>query len=277
MNEKIDWGQVWQTKMAAAVQAMNGSDCARSWDDKNSARNYWKMVLDARETIDDMIRGMPVEKGSRILDVGAGPGTLAIPLAETAAHITAVEPAGSMGEILAENIAAYGRDNIACVHKRWEDVDEQQDLTPPYDLAVASFSLGMPDIKAAVEKMIRVTRGHVFLLWFAGPASWDRDFQFIYENVFNAPFPPMPKADVIFNVLYQMGIYPNVEVFPARMDHHYPSVDAMVEEFCLKMPGLNETQIETLRAYYDETVEKRDGAAILPYTWQTMKIWWKKS
>lgn len=277
MDKKVDWSQVWQTKMAASVRATGGSDCARAWDDKASARNYWKMVLEAGETIDEIIRGLPVESGSRILDVGAGPGTLAIPLAEKAAHITAVEPAGSMAEILLENIAAYGRDNVVCVNKRWEEVDEKKDLFPPYDLVVASFSLGMPDIRTAVEKMLRVTKGYVFLLWFAGPTSWDYDSQYIFKALFNTPYPPMPKGDVIFNVLYQMGIYPNIEVFPSRMNHLYASVDAMVEEFRLKMPGLTEEQAQTLGEYYEKKVEKRNGAVIFPYTWQTMKLWWKKS
>jgi cyclopropane fatty-acyl-phospholipid synthase-like methyltransferase len=277
MNTDMDWNTVWQSQMAASAKAMGGSDCARAWDNEASARNYWQMVLGARELIDDVLKGLPVGKNCRILDVGAGPGTLVVPLSPKAAHITAVEPAGAMAGVLSENIEAYGLNNVECVHKRWEEIDEKKDISPPYDVVIASFSLGMPDIRAAIEKMQRASGGHVFLLWFAGPSSWDRDSNYIFKTLFNREYPGMPQADVIFNVLYQMGIYPHVDVFPGRMDHHYDSLDDIVADFKMRMPNLSETQASVLKAYYEKIVEKRNGKVILPYTWQSMKLWWKKA
>lgn len=87
----------------------------------------------------------------------------------------------------------------------------------------------------------------------------------------------MPQADVIFNLLYQMEIYPHVDVFPGRMEHPYDSLDDMVADFNMRMPGLSQTQASTLKAYYETVVEKRNGKVILPYTWQSMKLWWKKA
>jgi hypothetical protein len=134
----------------------------------------------------------------------------------------------------------------------------------------------MPDIRAAIEKMQRVSKGYVFLLWFAGPPSWDRDSRYIFKTLFDREYPGMPQADVIFNLLYQMDVYPNVNVFPGRMEHHYESLDDTVEDFKVRMPNLSETQTSDLRAYYGKIVEKRNGKVILPYTWQSMKLWWKK-
>ncbi|BBO82335.1 SAM-dependent methyltransferase [Desulfosarcina ovata subsp. sediminis] len=276
-TEQMDWGEAWKTRMAASVAAMGGSDCARAWNNEASARNYWRMVLDAREVIDDILKGLPVDKDCRILDVGSGPGTLVVPLAPKVAHITAVEPAGAMADVLHENIDEFGLRNVDCVHKRWEEVDEKKDLSPPYDLVIASFSLGMPDIRAAIEKMQRVSQGYVFLLWFAGPSSWDRESRYLFKTLFDREYPGMPQADIIFNLLYQMGIYPHVDVFPGRMDHYYDSLDDMVGDFKMRMPNLSETQASVLRTYYEKIVEKRNGKVILPYTWQSMKLWWKKA
>ena len=274
---QTDWNEVWKSQMAASVAATGGSDCARSWDNKSSARNYWQMVLNERGWIEDLLNGFPIDGESRILDVGAGPGTLTIPLASKVAHITAVEPAGAMADVLHENIEAYGLKNVECVHKRWEEVDEKKDISPHFDVVIASFSLGMPDIRSAIEKMQRVSKGYVFLLWFAGPPSWDRDFKYTFKTLFNREYPGMPQADVIFNLLYQMEIYPHVDVFPGRMEHPYDSLDDMVADFNMRMPGLSQTQASTLKAYYETVVEKRNGKVILPYTWQSMKIWWKKA
>ena len=83
--------------------------------------------------------------------VSAGPGTLAIPFAEKAAHVTAVEPAEGMCSVMQEKMAEFGVKNITIVQKRWEDVDVARDLEPPYDVVIASFSLGMQDIRAAID------------------------------------------------------------------------------------------------------------------------------
>ncbi|BBO89541.1 class I SAM-dependent methyltransferase [Desulfosarcina ovata] len=275
--EQMDWGEVWKERMAASVAAMGGSDCARAWNNEASARNYWRMVLDAREVIDDILKGLPVDKDCRILDVGSGPGTLVVPLAPKVAHITAVEPAGAMADVLHENIDEFGLRNVDCVHKRWEEVDEKKDLSPPYDLVIASFSLGMPDIRAAIEKMQRVSQGYVFLLWFAGPSSWDRESRYLFKTLFDREYPGMPQADIIFNLLYQMGIYPHVDVFPGRMDHYYDSLDDALADIMMRMPDLSAEQASALKAYYKKIVEKKNGKVILPYTWQSMKLWWEKA
>jgi len=277
MNTDMDWNTVWQSKMAASAAAMGGSDCARAWDNDASARNYWQMVLAAQDLIDKLLSGLPINKDSRILDVGAGPGTLVVPLSPKVAHITAVEPAGAMAGVLDENIKAYGLTNVTCVNKRWEAVDEPKDLSAPYDVVIASFSLGMPDIRVAIEKMQRVSRGFVYLLWFAGPTSWDREYKTLLRDLFGKDYPGMPKADIIFNVLYQMGIYPNVEVFPGRMDHCYGSLDDLVTDCCARMPNLDDAQISTIKAYYQNVVEEKDQGIVLPYTWQSMKLWWRKA
>ncbi len=272
---QMDWNEIWKQQMAAMVAAMGGSDCARAFDNEASARNYWQMVLNEQGWINDLLDTFPVDETSRILDVGAGPGTLTIPLAPKVGHITAVEPSGAMAAVLRENIKANNLTNVDCVQKKWEEVDEQKDLSPYFDVVVASFSLGMPDIGLAIEKMLKVSKGHVFLLWFAGPPSWDKDSTYIFKTLFNMEYPGMPQANVIFNLLYQKGIYPNVDVFPGKMEHHFDSLDDMVADFTMRMPKLSQEQVSEIRDYYETVVEKKNGKVILPYTWQGMTLWWK--
>ena len=72
--------------------------------------------------------GLTVTRDSRVLDIGAGPGTLAIPLAPRVKEVTAVEPGAGMVSILQERAAREGITNIRCIQKRWEDVDPALDL-----------------------------------------------------------------------------------------------------------------------------------------------------
>lgn len=274
-GNELDWNGVWKSRVKASTRAMGGYDCARSFDNKASAQSYWKMVVDAREFVTTLTENLPFTKESRVLDIGAGPGTLTIPLAARTARVTAVEPAGAMAAVLEDNIRDQGLSNARCIQKKWEDVSIETDLEPPYDLVVASFSLGMPDMRPAIEKMIQVCCGHVVLIWFAGPPSWDDDYNFISNTLFDRKFPEMPKGDILFNILYQMDIFPEVSVFPGRMDHYYPGLDRLMEELTDRMPAVTGEGARAIHDYYSGVVEKRGEGIVLPYTWNSMKFTWK--
>ncbi|MCP4115799.1 MAG: class I SAM-dependent methyltransferase [Desulfobacteraceae bacterium] len=276
IGTQIDWNEVWKDKMNAVILAAGGYDCAGSFDNQASAKSYWQMVQEAQDLIEMMINGMEITPDSAVLDVGAGPGTLAYPLARRVSRITAVEPAGAMADILLENVKGDGLGNVDHVGKKWEDVDPEKDLAPPYDIVVASFSLGMADIREAVKKMVQVSSKYIYLFWFAGPPSWERDFKALAQGLDGSDYPGQPKSEILFNVLYQMGIYPNVEVFPARMNHRYPSLEHMVEEYSVKMNLETDEKKAVVRDYFRTVTENHEDDLVLPYTWNTMKIWWKK-
>ena len=99
------------------------------------------MCQQERSRIDKTVWETDISEGSRVLDIGAGPGTLAIPFTQKVAHVTTVEPAEGMCSVMREKMAEFGAKNISIVQKRWEDVDVEKDLQPPYDVVIASFSL----------------------------------------------------------------------------------------------------------------------------------------
>ncbi|MCU0483598.1 MAG: hypothetical protein MUC54_04900 [Chloroflexi bacterium] len=57
--------------------------------------------------------------GERWLDVGAGAGRFALPLALVVAEVVAVEPSPAMGAALAEEAAAHGIGNVRLVAATW--------------------------------------------------------------------------------------------------------------------------------------------------------------
>ena len=175
--EEIDWNEVWKTKMRQNKESSPGRDCARIWESRESALRFWNMCQKERSRIDKTVWETDITEESRVLDIGAGPGTLAIPFAQKAAHVTAVEPAEGMCGVMKEKIAEFGIKNISIIRKRWEEVDVKSDLQPPYDVVIASFSLGMSDIRVAIEKMQEASSKYVYLYHFAGETSWDRQWQ----------------------------------------------------------------------------------------------------
>lgn len=161
--KETDWNEIWKNQMKESRGSSPGRDCARIWERRESALRFWNMCNKERSRIDQTIWETDIRADSRVLDIGAGPGTLAIPFAQKAAYVTAVEPAEGMCGVMKEKMAEFGVSNISIVQKRWEDVDVFSDLSAPYDVVIASFSLGMQDIRSAIEKMVQASSRYVYL------------------------------------------------------------------------------------------------------------------
>ena len=58
-----------------------------------------------------------------LLDVGAGGGRLALPLATRCAHVVAVEPSPSMGAVLQQQAREAGISNVTLVESGWVEAD----------------------------------------------------------------------------------------------------------------------------------------------------------
>jgi len=135
-----------------------------------------------------------------------------------------------MAGVLAANVAQEGIANVTCVRKKWEDVTLPE-LSGPYDVVLASLSLGMPDIRAALEKMDHVCCGKVYLIWPVGVTAWERHYSEAWPLVHGETYVSGPKADVLFNVLLQMGICPDVHVYREDHEETFSSLDEAVSYY----------------------------------------------
>ncbi len=273
----IDWNEVWKAQMKRNKGSSPGRDCARIWESRESALRFWNMCRQERDRIDKTILGTDTTPQSRLLDIGAGPGTLAIPFAQKVAHVTAVEPADGMVSVMREKMAEFGVENITVVQKRWEDVDVKRDLQPPYDVVIASFSLGMTDIRSAIEKMMEASSRYVYLYHFAGETSWDRQWSEIWPRLHGREYHHGPKCDVLYNVLYQMGIYPNIRTFRLEQNQSYSSLDEAVSVLSPQAQAKTEAQKAILREYLNAVLRAENGMFVMPGSSLRVKIWWEKT
>ncbi|MGV8174619.1 MAG: class I SAM-dependent methyltransferase [Methanothrix sp.] len=272
----IDWNLVWQNQVKENRKGSPGRDCARIWESRESALRFWNMCRKERSRIDQTVWETEITRESRVLDIGAGPGTLAIPFAQKAAHVTAVEPAAGMCSVMKEKMAEFGVSNIEIVQKRWEDVDVAADLSAPYDVVIASFSLGMQDIRAAVLKMVAASSRYVYLYHFAGPSSWDVQWQTLWPRLHGRPYRPGPKSDVLYNVLYQMGIYPNIRAFRLVHNQPYASLDEAMAALAPQAQAESDEQKAMLREYLQGALREEDGTLVMPGSSVRVKMWWEK-
>lgn len=274
-NHTNDWNLIWQKLYNENLESRGTNDCASIWVSQEKARSFMKQSRENPERIRHVIEGLPIHSGSRVLDIGAGPGTMAVPIAKVAAHVTAVEPSPGMTSVLAEYAEEEGISNIQIVQKRWEDIDLSSDLDGQYDVVVASYSLGMPDIKEAISTMYEVSSGWVYLYWFADTTSWEQAMIDLWPKLHGREYRTGPKADIIFNLLYSMGIYPNVET--ADMDHvrRFPDIASAVDEYRDQYGIQTPEQEAILREYLKGVLVQKGDELIQSGMTKRVKIWWK--
>jgi len=164
---------------------------------------------------------------------------------------------------------------IDIVEKAWEDVDIAADLDSPYDLVVCSFSLGMRTIRAALQKMHDACRGTVHLYWHLGDRAPERELSCALAKR-GLPFEPIPKANIVYNILYDMGIYPSIEVTRRAVLQTYPTLQAACETYGGKHALTKPEERETLKdVMADLLTVDRSGQYCLDTVWYSAHMWWR--
>ena len=272
--DNVDWGEVWKARMVRS-QASHVHGNGPHWKDAEDARRYESEAdKEYRQRVQETIGLLPVREGARILDIGSGPGTLTIPLSERGAIVTAVEPAPGMQQVLRERVAET-KFPVRLVEKSWEEVLPDADLDGPYDITLASFSLVMADIRAAVEKMVRVTDGEIYLVTFVEGPLWEQMARDLWPRLHGLPYYPGPKANILWNVLFQMGIYADVRVRLLGKTYSFSSLDVACNFFARRFGASDASQIEAIQKYLEEKNMAADGTFLYRRESPYATIWWK--
>ncbi|NMB78069.1 MAG: class I SAM-dependent methyltransferase [Methanomicrobiales archaeon] len=274
----IDWNEVWKHPEPGRPGSGEFVPCIERWSEAERCRKFDRMAkADNWQGSWKRIHAMQVSAASRVLDVGAGPGTLAVPLSGIVHQVTAVEPAPGMVECLYGNIRESSISNITVIEKKWEDVDLAKDLACPYDVVVASYSLGVPDLKEALQKMDTASSRFVYIFWFADMQSpWRRNYGSIWEQLFGVPDREIRRPNIIFNLLNQMGIYANVEVTREEHVTRFTSFEEAVSDQAAGLKLTTDAQRAILASFLKTRLHHEDGMYVLRGKTSRAKIWWEK-
>ncbi len=191
------------------------------------------------------LASMAIPDGATVLDIGAGPGTLAVPLARRGCRVTAVEPSAPMRRAL-QNYALREGVTVAIIEEPWETVSPTA-FTGPFDVVIASYSLMMVDLRAALHKMHAVCSGRVHLFWPLTPPGGREVERALWPAIHGAEYPPEPMADCVWNVLFQMGIMATLEAEFTGFEHLFRDLDGAVADIFIRLncPGGAETVLRS--------------------------------
>jgi SAM-dependent methyltransferase len=234
----IDWNLLWQ---AARKEKTWRSKDADDWDRK--ADSF------ARRTAHSVYNTMFIdllqpEQDWSVLDVGCGPGTISIPLAKRVRHVSALDFSPKMLAIIRERSLQEGIANISTHHLSWED-DWQAEGLAVHDVTIASRSLGVNDLRAALDKLNRFARKAAAVTDKVGEGPFDPDaFEAVGRKLETGP-------DYIYtvNMLYQMGINAKVDFIRLENAHIYSSMKEAVDHYIWMFKDLTAEEQKRLEDY----------------------------
>ena len=277
--DDIDWEQIWREVSKYGPQgkkwASDESQWVKRWDaiaEKFNERNVPAGSYENNCYIKNMISRIGVDEKSTILDIGAGPGTLSIPLAKRAKHVTAIDMSENMIKILKKNMAKENLTNITTIHKRWEDVEVGKDIGK-YDIVIASRSLGGSNLKSSLLKIIDATIERAYISSLAKGNAFD---EAVYEAV-GKRYEFTPAHIFVYNLLYQLGVHAEISLFTCKGGIIHKDFDEAYSYYKWHMQNLSKKEEERLRGTLLHIFENKNGGSNLPESkWDWAVISWLK-
>jgi SAM-dependent methyltransferase len=242
---EIDWEARWKRIVADRATLASGHADAGYWDRR--AASYARST---HSRSDEFLRILEPYLGPRktLIDVGAGTGRHASPLAERLEWVTAIEPSDGM------RAHVEPRDNMTLVAGTWEDAD-----VAPADLVICSHVLyGVADPVPFIDKLQRSARERVFVMMretdLPHPAATLR------RRLVGTDGPRLPRFSELFMLLVQIGVAPDVDFIRYPIVTRYSSMDeALADSRALFGEGWDEA---AAKAILEEVLRKEDGQLV---------------
>jgi SAM-dependent methyltransferase len=186
-----------------------------------------QFVADPRRTDEPALDVLRASAGAdeTWLDIGAGAGRYALPLALAVREVIAVEPSPGMRQALRAGIAEHGLDNIRVVPGTWPEAAEQLGSMPAVDVAlIAHVAYDIEPIEPFLDAMDAAARERcIAILTDRSPASVADPLWPLVHGEERVPLPALPE---LVEVLQARGCLTEV-IRVERPARTFDSVDAL--------------------------------------------------
>ncbi len=215
---------------------------------------------DPRRTDDPVVNFLSPFTGTdkTVLDVGGGAGRYALPLALKSKQVIVVEPSPSMTGALNDSAQEAGIENISTVAETWEDAV----VEPAHIVLCANVVYGVADIGPWVQKLNDHARELVAIVaYMDAPSSMMSP---LWEAVHGEERIDLPATPELLPALWELGIFPNLQMLPPEPSRAAPSMDVAVQiarVFLYVQPG-TEADGRLLEAANELAVETPQGITL---------------
>jgi len=219
---EINWEQLWIEAKKGSVLEKRPEDLeieiydrgAEDYRDAVKKKSYeYRQILEYGQQMIDVIKEI-IKLDFEVLDIGTGPGTLAIPLARLIRKVTALDPSKGMLEVLEKSAVAEGIDNIETINKTWQAVNDAE-IRERYDLVISSEVVWQfDDVGVQLMRMHDASKKYCCATLHAGLID-DMDSE-LWSRIMNKEYTFGVDYIYIYNILYNKGIYANVKILDSN-------------------------------------------------------------
>jgi SAM-dependent methyltransferase len=218
-------------------------------------------VADPRRTGEPALDVLAEQAGSNEtwLDIGAGAGRYALPLAQRVREVIAVEPSAGMRRALRTGMDEHGITNVRIVPGAWPDALAELGELPAADVSlIAHVGYDIEAIGAFLDAMERATRNRCLaMLTDRSPASVADPFWPLVHGEARVALPALPD---LLELLLARGRDPVVTVVE-RSPRSFESVGALTaflrRQLFIAEGGEKDVHF---RAILPDHIARRDGA-----------------
>jgi len=285
LTDSETWKGLWEEALKESANHRKNADSQESIERWNGrAKQFAENAVssEARSRLQELLGWLEqngaLKKGFKVLDVGAGSGRYAIPMAKMGCEVTALEPAAAMVEQIRERMALENITNIKILNKPWQALDlESEKMLGQFDLVFASMTPGIqgPD---DILKMIRASRSACYL------SSHTRDrwhhLDKVWKDIFGQAMPEAPGDFIYrFGYVYSLGYVPlTFHQKGAPVKNSKKSPEKIKEEILWLLSGhigqaeMTEDKLARIDAYVNSIDSEKDSVSARTMSSQAM-LW----
>src|SRR6266581_2314098 len=217
--------------------------------------DFTRIAATMRESGESLVQRLGITKGMKVLDLGCGDGTTALPAAKLGADVVGVDIASNLVEAGAKRAAELGLTNC-----RFEEGDASNLRHLPdraFDLVISIFgAMFAPKPFDVAKEMVRVTRpgGRIVMgNWIPNDPTLVAQILKISSNY----TPPPPEG---FVSPMTWGVESNVIERFAAAGVSAENISFARDTFTFNFPGTPSAYVDEFRKYYGPTMNAFEAA-----------------
>src|SRR5437762_1252477 len=217
--------------------------------------DFTRIAASMRESGEALVDALGIKSGLKVLDLGCGDGTTALPAAKRGADVLGVDIARNLIEAGNRRAQAQGLTNIRFQEGDATDLAGLQDKT--FDLVVSIFgAMFAPKPLDVAKEMVRVTRpgGRIVM------GNWIPNDPTLVAQILkiSAAFSPPPPEGFVSPMTW--GIESNVIERFAGAGVPKEKISFVRDTYTFNYPGAPSELVDTFRKYYGPTMNAFEAA-----------------
>jgi SAM-dependent methyltransferase len=217
--------------------------------------DFTRIAASMRDSGEALVRTLGIKKGLKVLDLGCGDGTTALPAAKLGADVLGVDIARNLVEAGNRRARDEGLANLRFQEGDATNLAELEDKT--FDLVVSIFgAMFAPKPFDVAKEMVRVTRpgGRIVM------GNWIPNDPTLVAQILkiSAAYTPPPPEGFVSPMTW--GIEANVKERFASAGVPQDNVSFAREAYRFNFPGAPSDLVDVFRSYYGPTMNAFEAA-----------------